>query len=116
MKLTWRARAARLLRATQPGRGAFAPGCGFTPRTPGLHPAPADSLRARDAPLLGRHLLADGGERIPVPERERVRRAVWTIGSRNAFLTRYLVRVLEQLRAAGIMAVPFKGPTAALDA
>ena len=67
-------------------------------------------------PLLGRHLLGEAGEALAPSERGCLEHAVREIAARNALLAAELVRVVTLLAAAGILAVPFKGPVAAIAA
>ena len=67
-------------------------------------------------PLLGRHLLGEAGEALAPSERGCLEHAVREIAAWNALLAAELVRVVTLLAAAGILAVPFKGPVAAIAA
>lgn len=68
----------------------------------------------RVAPLLDRGLRDGGGTPI-VPAAVRAELAAYTrsVSSRSLLLTGELVRLLKQLQAQGIPALPFKGPALA---
>jgi hypothetical protein len=68
------------------------------------------------APLLAQHLLAEGSDLLPSSVRGRLQRAFHEIAARHVRLIAELARVLPELRAAGVLAVPFKGPVIAVQA
>jgi hypothetical protein len=64
-------------------------------------------------PLLHEHLQRQGWEAVPAPTREALREEFRHNTARNLWRTGELLRLLERLRARGIPALPFKGPTLA---
>jgi hypothetical protein len=61
-------------------------------------------------PWVYRSLRARPAEEIPTEVREQLRSLTQQIAIRSLFLTGELLRVLSLMSAAGIRAVPFKGP------
>lgn len=64
-------------------------------------------------PLLALHLDAVASEDIPVVVRERLRDALRRNTRRNLALTTELLGLLADLRARGVLAIPYKGPVLA---
>ncbi len=62
-------------------------------------------------PLLARHLV--GRDPVPEPVRRELARRLRRNTERNVALTGELLRLLDRLRARGVVALPFKGPTLA---
>ena len=67
-------------------------------------------------PLIYRSLQATGPEIIPPAILDQLRGSFRTNLVRNEILARELVSLLKLLRAHGISAIPFKGPTLAVSA
>lgn len=68
------------------------------------------------SPLLLRHICALAPERIPPAHFASLKDQVRTASVRSLTLTGELIRVLRALSAAGIQAVPYKGPVLAAQA
>lgn len=64
-------------------------------------------------PLLYHHLRQTCAATIPQPFEQRLREAAQRVSALNIFLTRELQRLLTSLAAAGIEALPYKGPALA---
>lgn len=77
-----------------------------------LHAALSHGL----APLLLPHLEALPAGVVPDPVLERLRTESVRIAARSLYLARELTEVLRLLVAEGIPAIPFKGPTLAVQA
>ncbi|MGO9589415.1 MAG: nucleotidyltransferase family protein [Candidatus Acidiferrales bacterium] len=77
-----------------------------------LAEADRNSLR----PLLARHLSACAAGNIPPLQWKRLGDAVRANTARCLILTAELIQVIDRFRKAGISAVPYKGPVAAMQA
>jgi hypothetical protein len=67
----------------------------------------------RVAPLLERALREGGASGVPTSARAELAAYVRTISHRSLLLTGELARLLKQLEAGGVQAIPFKGPALA---
>ncbi|MGA8872262.1 MAG: nucleotidyltransferase family protein [Candidatus Acidiferrales bacterium] len=67
-------------------------------------------------PLLARHLSACAAEIVPPQQLKRLSDAVRANTARCLILTAELIQVMDRFREAGISAVPYKGPVAAVQA
>lgn len=67
-------------------------------------------------PLLGHSLKALGAGAVPAPVLHRLQEWSYATAARNLFLSTELVRLLDGLRAQGVLGVPFKGPVLAAAA
>jgi Uncharacterised nucleotidyltransferase len=74
--------------------------------------ATGNSLR----PFVARHLSACATEIVPPQQLKRLSDAVRANTARCLFLTAELIKVMDGFRDAGISAVPYKGPVAAVQA
>jgi Uncharacterised nucleotidyltransferase len=61
-------------------------------------------------PLLCRSLKALPAGSVPAPALDRLQEWSYATAARSLFLTTELLRLLDRLRAGGVLAVPFKGP------
>jgi Uncharacterised nucleotidyltransferase len=74
--------------------------------------AARNSLR----PLVARHLSACAAEIVPPQQLKRLSDAVRANTARCLILTAELIQLMDRFREAGISAVPYKGPVAAVQA
>ena len=76
----------------------------------------AEATRNSLRPLLARHLSACAAEIVPPQQLKRLGDAVRANTARCLILTAELIQVMDRFRDAGISAVPYKGPVAAVQA
>jgi len=67
-------------------------------------------------PLLNLHLGDAAPERVPPPVREELRRSAEETARAGLRLTAALLRLLDRMDAAGVRALPYKGPVLAVQA
>jgi Uncharacterised nucleotidyltransferase len=67
-------------------------------------------------PLVCSQVLTHFGELVPTKWRTRMRRSLAECAQRNLYMTGEMFRLASQYRAAGILAVPYKGPLLATQA
>jgi hypothetical protein len=76
----------------------------------------AEATRNSLRPLVARHLSACAAEIIPPQQLKRLSDAVRANTGRCLILTAELIQVMDRFRDAGVSAVPYKGPVAAVQA
>jgi hypothetical protein len=81
-----------------------------------LTPALTLANRHGITPLLFRYLSRPAAAVVPAPILDSLRRHVFGVGRRNLELAGELIRICRLLEREGICALPYKGPTLALQA
>ncbi len=76
----------------------------------------AEATRNSLRPFIARHLSACAAEIVPPQQLKRLSDAVRANTARCLILTAELIQVMDRFREAGISAVPYKGPVAAVQA
>jgi Uncharacterised nucleotidyltransferase len=76
----------------------------------------ADAAQNSVRPLLARHLSGSAADVVPPQEFKRLKDAVRANTARCLILTAELIQVMGRFREAGVTAVPYKGPIAAMQA
>ena len=72
--------------------------------------------RHRMTPLVHKHVSSVAGNLLTHPDALPIAHRSRAIATRNLYLTRELLRILERLESEGVAAVPFKGPLLAISA